>query len=375
MRLLLLLALLLAPAIAEAKPSRSTRGLEARAVRSFDMRTFRRAEPSAFPFFGARPVGYRSTRSGYAGAHSFRRSEARSVRSRSAPPFRRAAPYGFPYAGARFFRYGSARASYAGARTHYAGAGLFGAGERSAYRSFGERTARYARPFGFRYAGTRFFGYGSARTYYGGARTYYAGAGFGPGERRAYRAFGSHTVRYAPGFHYAGTRFFRYGRARTFEAGARSFAYVRPRTLQAGARSFRPPGTGTARGGAIVIGDSIAHGVRGACRCAGRTRVGATPRAVLGYLRRSGSLSGRTVILSSGASNAPRDLNSVEAQLAHLRRSGARVSLLGVGPRFGRLNPRLAAMAARHGARFMPIGRTRDGVHPSSYAGLAARGR
>lgn len=121
----------------------------------------------------------------------------------------------------------------------------------------------------------------------------------------------------------------------------------------------------------LVIGDSIADGVRRACACQGRTRVGASSRMVLGYVRVA-AVGGRHVVLSSGASNSPGDLRSVEAQLAHLVNSGARVTLLGVGPRFAHLNGRLAALAARYGVRFQPIGATgADGVHPRSYGALA----
>jgi hypothetical protein len=132
--------------------------------------------------------------------------------------------------------------------------------------------------------------------------------------------------------------------------------------------------TSAAEARSLVIGDSIAHGVRMACRCAGITREGAPPSEVLGMVQRAGIRPGDVVLLSTGASNNPADVVSIAAQIRALRDTGARVRVLGVGPRFSRHNPRLIALTSHYGAAFIPLGQTGpDGVHPpaSRYRSLA----
>lgn len=121
----------------------------------------------------------------------------------------------------------------------------------------------------------------------------------------------------------------------------------------------------------LVIGDQIAHGIRRACRCPGETRAGADTRDVLAFLFRARIGSGDTVVLSSGVSASPQWVAEVDIQLRMIRPTGARVVLLGVGPRFASLNAHLAAIAAEHGAHFVPLGETADGVHPRNYQALA----
>lgn len=127
-------------------------------------------------------------------------------------------------------------------------------------------------------------------------------------------------------------------------------------------------------GGPLVLGDSIAAGVRAACGCAGRARVGAGPAEVLRFVLAASSLRGRRVILSTGASNDPFDFDSVEAQLLALYRARADVVVLGLGRRFAHLNPRLQLVAVGYGARFLALG-PNDGVHPFGPRGYQALAR
>lgn len=127
----------------------------------------------------------------------------------------------------------------------------------------------------------------------------------------------------------------------------------------------------------VFIGDSLAHGLRGSGG-AGDTKIGRTPEQVLGVLRGlpEGSLAGRPVVLSSGASNAPGSSALLSEQLSAAKAKGAepgRITVIGVGPRrdFAGVNERLQGTAKGAGARFQPLLETgRDLVHPKDYGAL-----
>ena len=130
-----------------------------------------------------------------------------------------------------------------------------------------------------------------------------------------------------------------------------------------------------AAAGPVTVGDSLASpGGLG-----GSGVVGASPSAVRAQIAQgvqNGAYTGKDVVLSSGASNAPGDMENVEAQLKQLRDASS-VTLLGVGPAIEAKNPgtnaNLAKLAAQYGAKFQPLPGDQmspDGVHPNA-AGYA----
>ena len=153
-----------------------------------------------------------------------------------------------------------------------------------------------------------------------------------------------------------------------------------------------------------VIGDSIAVGIQSAGGVsAGKSVGGSSPQQVLGFVQtfvQSGKAKGATVILSSGASNGTYErpngqkqtlnMGPIDQQLKLLKDAGASVALVGTGSnksktftnQYGtyfvnfeseKVNEKLAASAAAHGAKFLgPLedfdpglnsGRG-DGIHP-----------
>ena len=127
----------------------------------------------------------------------------------------------------------------------------------------------------------------------------------------------------------------------------------------------------------IYIGDSIAHGYRKSIGAKGTTQVGASPKKVLDFVNRQGSLKGQTVMLSSGLSNNPGDTQSIEQQIAALKAKGANVVLFGVANDFkgstktgAAMNAKLQAIAAVQGVQFLGGFKSgSDHVHPRSYTG------
>lgn len=137
----------------------------------------------------------------------------------------------------------------------------------------------------------------------------------------------------------------------------------------------------------MFIGDSIAHGYRSANSAAGLTEVGASPSRVLQQVKRTievggSKMRGMPVVLSTGLSNNPQDLASVEEQIRLLRQAGAQVTVLGVannynlhGAKGGDINNALSTIASRYGSRFNGgFNAGKDGVHPQSYQGLVVYG-
>jgi hypothetical protein len=136
-----------------------------------------------------------------------------------------------------------------------------------------------------------------------------------------------------------------------------------------------------------ALGDSIAEGVGAAGNLEGsrskqstdRDREdiaavwGRTPRQVLGAIQgQMAKLGGKTVLLSSGASNDPTQLEYVREQISLLRQAGANAVLLGVGTgvkNYREINEKLKAIATDAGIPFGGELPTTEGgrVHPRDY--------
>ena len=148
-------------------------------------------------------------------------------------------------------------------------------------------------------------------------------------------------------------------------------------------------GSGSRPGGVVAVGDSISVGMRWHADVDNRLPVPAThagrmqlsrehgggrdPSWITRYIRTTyapGSLTGRTVVLSTGASNDPSQVaRAVPQQLQALRAAGAgEIVILGVGPKVGaQVNATLATLARQNGAHFQPlVGAIPDGVHPQN---------
>lgn len=126
----------------------------------------------------------------------------------------------------------------------------------------------------------------------------------------------------------------------------------------------------------IVIGDSIAQGLREACGLLGDTMVGRTPRNILiaTNVIDAKKIKGKHVVLSTGLSNDPSKKDLPRQQINALIKAGAfSVTVLGVGTRadLAGVNELLASAAASAGATFVPLGRlAADQVHPENYMDL-----
>jgi len=140
----------------------------------------------------------------------------------------------------------------------------------------------------------------------------------------------------------------------------------------------------------FFIGDSIASGFAGhngpnqqlVSKPNGETMVGAQPGQVLQMIsRRKDDIKGKTVFLSSGATNAYTNVpyDSIERQLTMLKQAGAKQVILGGVssdaaskgyPDFKseEINNKLKALAAAGGAGFGGSFTTTDGLHPSGSA-------
>lgn len=122
----------------------------------------------------------------------------------------------------------------------------------------------------------------------------------------------------------------------------------------------------------FAVGDSIAQGLR-QIGMDGDAKEGLSSSAVLQKVQGipADRLKGKTVILSSGASNSPNAStlrSDVEQQIQALKAKGANVILLGVGSRFAHLNGLLQQIAAENGAKFEMLTKTgTDNVHPANY--------
>jgi len=140
----------------------------------------------------------------------------------------------------------------------------------------------------------------------------------------------------------------------------------------------RGTGEPSGLGGRLVVGDSIGAGLAKQLGLdPALTKVGRSPKDVLGSLQGQ-DFAGKDVILSSGASNNPKQLEMVMQQLAAMK--GAKgVTVMGVGdrPDFRGVNDQLAQMVQQAKAQGInanfagPLANlSADRVHPKSYAGL-----
>ena len=117
-----------------------------------------------------------------------------------------------------------------------------------------------------------------------------------------------------------------------------------------------------------------------AARTDGAVQTGAAPQAVLSSVLAlpEDQVRGRDVVLSSGASNNPAQVQLVSQQIDALKAKGATsVTLMGVGDRsdLSGVNDTLAQIAQAKGARFIPLAPgnlSPDRVHPQDYNQVAS---
>ena len=129
--------------------------------------------------------------------------------------------------------------------------------------------------------------------------------------------------------------------------------------------------------GAQVFGDSLGEGVKTAYGLGGDTKVGRVPQQVASALEAlpDGALTGKPVVISTGASNDPNSVSYTTDQIRTAIKKGANpadITVLGVGDRkdFAGLNDKIKALASAEGAKFQPIDPSNlsaDRVHPASY--------
>ncbi len=140
------------------------------------------------------------------------------------------------------------------------------------------------------------------------------------------------------------------------------------------------PKTTPVSSNAQVYGDSLGEGVKTAYGLSGDTKVGRTPQQVYDTLHAlpDGSLAGKPVVISTGASNSPKDVDFARNQIRTAIAKGAdpaQLTVLGVGdrPDFAGVNDKLKEIAGQFGAKFQPVDPSKlsaDRVHPASYNGL-----
>lgn len=142
-----------------------------------------------------------------------------------------------------------------------------------------------------------------------------------------------------------------------------AFGSSRPAAQSAGMPSF------------AVVGDSHAQAIRDAGKFEGDTANGRNPGAILEAIEGK-DWRGKNVILSTGVANDPGQIAIVGQQVERLKAKGAiDVMVVGVGPKYGDADAKLAAIAKEKGVSFTPLeaggaGYQKDGVHLASYGGL-----
>jgi hypothetical protein len=133
--------------------------------------------------------------------------------------------------------------------------------------------------------------------------------------------------------------------------------------------------------GMVAIGDSIADGFIKNNGVDGLAKVGASPSQVLAMIDEyaaNHNLKGKNVVLSTGASNNPAEIESiVPKQIEKLKSLGATPTILGTGPGNSnvnldelKVNERLSKIATESGVKFNgPLtGVSADGIHPKTDA-------
>lgn len=135
----------------------------------------------------------------------------------------------------------------------------------------------------------------------------------------------------------------------------------------------------TSSSGSLVIGDSIADGIKQQNKGFGNlyTKVGANTGQILNEVKKlkPEQIKGRTIVLSSGLMNSTlndKSFNDIKNQIDYLRKNGANVQLLGVSNQWdkdGIGNKRLEEIAKQLGISFVGgyNSDTEDKVHRKSY--------
>ena len=132
-----------------------------------------------------------------------------------------------------------------------------------------------------------------------------------------------------------------------------------------------------------IFGDSIADGLKNYAQTQdkgvqGSTRERMGSKWVTDEINNfAADLKNRQVILSGGASNS-RDPDALSGELLALKKKLVdmkNVTVLGVGEGYhagdlAGFNEKLKAIAEHEGAKFQPLGKLKDGVHPDSYKRL-----
>lgn len=139
------------------------------------------------------------------------------------------------------------------------------------------------------------------------------------------------------------------------------------------------PENSTSSSGSLVIGDSIADGIKQQNKGFGNlyTKVGANTGQILNEVKKlkPEQIKGRTIVLSSGLMNSTlndKSFNDIKNQIDYLRKNGANVQLLGVSNQWdkdGIGNKRLEEIAKQLGISFVGgyNSDTEDKVHRKSY--------
>lgn len=114
----------------------------------------------------------------------------------------------------------------------------------------------------------------------------------------------------------------------------------------------------------VYVGDSIAQGFKLAAKGEGLTKVGASPKTVLEYVKMTNDR--KDIILSTGISNNCNDFNSVKKQLDLLKDNN--LTLIGNKNCKPEINDELKKLCNQHkSCKFIPLLDSKDGIHPSKY--------
>ena len=134
----------------------------------------------------------------------------------------------------------------------------------------------------------------------------------------------------------------------------------------------------TPSSGSVVFGDSLGVGVKSAYGFGGDAVKDRNPGQVLAAINSAGDLTGKRVVLSTGASNSVGDVGVASDQIKALEAKGAKpsdITVLGVGDHsdFSGVNDRLQRIANGAGVKFQAIDPktlSSDRVHPANYQGI-----
>jgi len=118
----------------------------------------------------------------------------------------------------------------------------------------------------------------------------------------------------------------------------------------------------------VYVGDSIAQGFKNAANGTGLTKIGASPKTVLEYVKMTSDQ--KDIVLSTGISNNCNDFKSVEKQFQLLQ--NANLIVIGNKNCKPEINNKLKYLCDKHkSCKFVPITSSKDGVHPAKYFKLS----